>query len=137
MAHQLQDQPLQVIRDAQVADLFAISTYGETFWKQTPYGDKIPYDRPATLNLLTCMVKDHYLYVAVHGTTITGFLGLLETPLPFNPEYDVATEMFFYVREDYRGQGISKELYAYAESDIQTDPPRKRRWQRRTWENAR
>ena len=110
-----------MIRDANVADLFALVQYGEYFWKQSPYGDKIPYSPQAVRDLLTWMVEDQFLYLSVYGTTITGFLGLIEVPLLFNPEYNVATEMFFYVRPDYRNQGISKELYAYAEDDIQTD----------------
>ncbi len=110
-----------MIRDANVADLFALVQYGEYFWKQTPYCSKIPYNPQAVRDLLTWMIEDQYLYLFEHGRTIAGFLGLIEVPLMFNPEFNLATEVFFFVNPKYRGQGISKELYAYAEEDIQTD----------------
>lgn len=110
-----------MIREADKRDVFALTAYGAHFWKQSPYGDTIPYNPQAVRDLLTWMIEDQYLYLAVAGTEITGFLGLVEAPLLFNPDYDVVTEVFFYVRPDYRKQGISKELYAYADADIDTD----------------
>ena len=110
-----------MIRDADKQDVFALTAYGAHFWEQTPYADKIPYSPQAVRDLLTWMVEDQYLYLAIAGTEIVGFLGLIEAPLLFNPDYDVATEVFFYVRPDYRKQGYSRELYAYANADIDTD----------------
>ncbi len=110
-----------MIRDAALTDVFALTQCGEYFWKQSPYAAKIPFNPQAVRDLLTWMIEDQFLYLYEDGNDIAGFLGLVEVPLMFNPEYSVATEIFFYVREAHRGQGISKELYAHAEADLDTD----------------
>ncbi len=110
-----------MIRDADLTDVFALTQYGEYFWKQSPYAAKIPFNPQAVRDLLTWMVEDQYLYLYMDGNNIAGFLGLVEVPLMFNPEFDVATEIFFYVRPEWRGRGISKALYAHAEEDLDTD----------------
>ena len=70
-----------MIRNANIADINTLITYGEYFWKQTPYAGKIPYNPQAVRDLLVWMVEDQHLYLYMHGTQIAGFIGLIETPL--------------------------------------------------------
>ena len=107
-----------MIRNATVNDLDILSQYGEYFWKQTPYYGKIPYSQETVIELLLCMMKDHYIIVYEEMNEITGFLGMLVAPLLFNTEYFTATEVFFFVRPSKRGRGISSQLHDRAEEDL-------------------
>jgi GNAT superfamily N-acetyltransferase len=61
------------------------------------------------------MIEDHFLIVATEGDKIVGFLGMLLSPVLFNPDYLQAVEVFFYVHPEYRKQGIAQSLHEEAD----------------------
>ncbi len=107
-----------MIRPANKADLFQLLEFGGYFWKQTPYFGKIPYNADAVRELLLDMMDNHYVTVYLHGTQIVGFLGIFLSPLIFNPEYTVATEVFFFVSPAKRGYKIGDALFRHAELEL-------------------
>ena len=93
-----------MIRPAAPTDLDELLKYGRFFWQKTPYCAKIPYNANAVKDLIETMIDAHYLIVSEEGTDLVGFLGMYITPMVFNPDYMVATEVFFFVNPACRGK---------------------------------
>ncbi len=107
-----------MIRRAVEADIKVLLAYGEFFWTESPYARKGIAYCPQTVELLLCaMIKDHYLIVTTVDEVIVGFLGLVITPFPFNDDYMVGSELFFYVHPKHRGS-IGSTMMEQAESDL-------------------
>ena len=107
-----------MIRPAVPGDLHDLLNYGRFFWQKTPYCGKIPYNGHAVETLLESMMDSHYLIVSEDGDDMLGFLGMLITPMVFNPDYMIATEVFFFVDPAWRGNDIGASLFARAEYDL-------------------
>ena len=107
-----------MIRPAAPGDLSALLEYGRYFWQKTPYVGKIPYNAKAVKDLIETMMDAHYLIVSEEGTVLVGFLGMFLTPMIFNPDYVVATEVFFFVDPAHRGKETGASLFARAEYDL-------------------
>jgi len=107
-----------MIRPAVEADIKVLVAYGEFFWTQTPYARKgIPYNAKTVAALLRLLIEDFYLTVATVDNVIVGFLGMLISALPFNDDYTVGSELFFYVHPKHRGS-IGSSMMLQAEVDL-------------------
>jgi len=107
-----------MIRRAVEADLEVLLAYGEFFWTESPYARKgIEYCKQTVERLLRDMIEDHYLIVTTVDNVIVGFLGLLLAQFPFNDDYTVGSELFFYVHPKHRGS-IGSTMMLQAELDL-------------------
>jgi len=107
-----------MIRPIIYDDILPLLHYGEYFWKQTPYQDVIEYNPEAVEDLLIEMAQNHYLRVTTdEDDKILGFIGIFISPFPFNPDYTLGTEMFFFVHPEVR-DGRGKEMFKQAEEDL-------------------
>lgn len=108
-----------MIRPITYDDILPLLHYGEYFWKQSPYKDAIEYSPEAVEDLLLEMAKNHYIRVTTdEDNNIKGFIGILIAPFHFNPNYTIATEVFFFVHPEAR-DGRGKELFKQAEKDME------------------
>jgi len=107
-----------MIRKAVEADIEVLLAYGEFFWTESPYARKgITYCKQTVERLLRLMIDDHYLLVTTVDEVIVGFLGLLIAQFPFNDDYRVGSELFFYVHPKHRGS-IGSSMMLQAELDL-------------------
>jgi len=104
-----------MIREAEITDVVPLVHQGAIFWQQSPFSAMIGYNPNAVQNLLLQMIEDHYLIVATRDGEIVGFLGMLLSPVLFNPDYTQAVEIFFYVHPDHRKRGIAQALHEEAD----------------------
>ncbi len=110
-----------MIRRAVEADIKVLLAYGEFFWTESPYARKgVPYNTDSVAVLLRALIEDHYLIVTTIDEVIVGFLGMILGPLPFNRDYTVATELFFYVHPKHRGS-IGSSMMEQAELELADD----------------
>lgn len=107
-----------MIRRANLSDVPQLCEYGGYFWKQTPYFGQVMYNEEAVRTLIETLIYEHYLSVSMDEKHVMGFLGMLVTPLIFNPDYTVATELFFFVNPACRGSKMGSDLMAQAEKDL-------------------
>jgi len=107
-----------MIRKAVEADIPVLLSYGEFFWTESPYARKgIAYCPQTVERLIRAMIEDHYLIVTTVSEVIVGFLGMIITPFPFNDDYTVGSELFFYVHPKHRGS-IGSTMMLQAELDL-------------------
>ncbi len=107
-----------MIREITDADIPVLLSHGSAFWEVTPYvSTGMEYNPEAVSQLIETLREDHYLRVAEADGEIVGFIGLLIAPFVFNPNYTVATELFFYVHPLNRGS-VGSQLIAQAEQDV-------------------
>ncbi len=107
-----------MIREITKEDIPTLVAYGEFFWTRTPYVTTgMEYNPQAVEDLLLQMSKDHYIRVAEVDGEVVGFVGILISPLVFNPNYTMATEVFFFVHPESRGT-IGTLLMQHAEKDL-------------------
>ena len=106
-----------MIRQATVDDLGILLEYGEYFWTLTPYvSTGMEYDTDSVAMLLVSLMDDHYLRVVEEEGVVVGFIGIMISPFHFNTNYQIASELFFFIDPDYRGQGAA--LLEQAEADL-------------------
>jgi N-acetylglutamate synthase-like GNAT family acetyltransferase len=107
-----------MIRKAVESDIPVLLSYGEFFWMESPYASKgIAYCPQTVERLLQLMIEDHYLLVATVDEVIVGFLGMLISQFPFNDDYQMGSELFFYVHPKHRGS-IGSAMMLQAELDL-------------------
>jgi len=107
-----------MIRRAVAADIPVLLSYGEFFWSESPYARKgIEYCPQTVERLLYDMIEGHYLIVTTVDEVLVGFLGILTAPFPFNDNYRVGVELFFYVHPKHRGS-IGSTMMLQAELDL-------------------
>ncbi len=107
-----------MIRPAVESDIPVLLQYGEFFWTQSPYARKgIAYCPRTVEALLVLMIEDHYLIVTTVDDVIVGFLGMLISQFPFNDDYTMGSELFFYVHPKHRGS-IGSTMMEQAEQDL-------------------
>lgn len=108
-----------MIREITSKDIPTLLAYGEHFWTLTPYVTAgMVYNPQAIKELLTVLAADHYLRVVEEDKKIIGFVGALIAPMLFNPDYIVATEVFFFAHPDHRGT-VGSEMMDQLESDLE------------------
>lgn len=107
-----------MIREITAKDIPSLLAYGARFWEDTPYVHQgIEYSPESVENLIRIMKDSHYLRVYEAGGKIVGLLGIFLAPMHFNTNYNLGTEIFFYVHPDYRGT-VGRELITRAEEDL-------------------
>ena len=107
-----------MIRRAVESDIEVLLAYGEFFWQESPYARKgVPYSKESVEQLLNHMIDEHYLIVTTVDNVIVGFLGMLIAIFPFNHDYAVGSEIFFYVHPKHRGS-IGSSMMLQAELDL-------------------
>lgn len=110
-----------MIRNITTDDLPQLIAYGEHFWTLTPYiTTGMEYNPESVGKLLLDLMDNHYIKVFEKDDKIVGFIGVLIAPFPFNTDYKIASEMFFFVHPDYRGE-VGSSLLDKAEEDLKND----------------
>ncbi len=97
----------------------AIATAGERLHAELGYDRLAGYNWTDVHDTVAQMAKRGRVFVAWEGDQLVGYLGLAFTPLYFNRERFVAEEVFWWVDDSYRGQGIGEELMTMAETEAQ------------------
>lgn len=93
----------------------------EKFHEESSYKD-IEFDDEAAAEYLFSMLDAELVFVAVDSLdeSIIGAIGYVAGSLPFNKDYFVCEEKFFYIDKDYRGTSAAARLLGYAE-DLLSD----------------
>jgi GNAT superfamily N-acetyltransferase len=97
----------EVIRDAAHDDLDAIVAMGRRFLAETDYRDRIS-ENPAQMRVIAerlIDVDEGALLVSDRDGALTGMIGLFVFRHPISDEV-FATELFWWVEPEHRGQGI-------------------------------
>ena len=107
-----------MIREIVEDDIGTLVQYGKFFWTKTPYVTAgMEYNPGYVAEMLQTLKDDHYLRVYEVDGEIVGVIGFYLVPFPFNPNYKLAHEIFFFVHPGHRG-AIGKELLEQAERDL-------------------
>lgn len=108
------------IESIDIGDVETLVQYGRPFWELTPYCDFFKYNPECVRELVVNIADNHYLRVAKDEEgKILGMIGFLFSPLLFNNEVTVATEIFFYTHPNARGVGIGEALIDRALKDLE------------------
>lgn len=108
-----------MIRFVTTDDLAQLVAYGEHFWTLTPYiTTGMEYNPDSVTRLLLDLMDNHYLKVVEADGKVVGFIGIMIADFPFNTDYQIASEVFFFVDPDHAGLGSG--LLAEAEGDLKS-----------------
>jgi GNAT superfamily N-acetyltransferase len=109
------------IREATTSDIPKLLDMGERFLASTPYNKFTDFDREAMTGVYSRMIAADEATILVPDD-VSGFVGLVVTPLYFAPETTVCNEMFWWVDPAHRGNGIrlidAAEKWASGKADI-------------------
>lgn len=105
------------VRRAKESDLDDMVALGERFWQQTSYFIAgAAYDTEQCRQLADTLRIHGIAQVAYDGDKLVGMLLAVIGAVPFSPTVGSATEMVFYVEEDYRKDGLGAHLIKQAEN---------------------
>lgn len=109
-----------MIRHAMMDDLGAILEMGEEFFKSHPISTTgMPYDYDSTTMYLMDTMEHGMLMVVEKDGDVVGFIGVGISEMPYNTDYKVAQERFFYVHPEHRG--IGTKLLKEAEEELKAE----------------
>lgn len=99
-------------RAATEADIPEIVAMGEPFWEQTQYAKTVIYDPDSMWHFCRVMMETGILLVAVehYSEVVVGAAGAVIGPIYANLNHKVASELFWYIRPEYRNLGAGKAL---------------------------
>lgn len=105
------------IRRAQWQELPQVLSLCKAFFDQTEWPKFATFDPSAMDKTIIGLMSDPTcnLIVAVDGETVAAMVGIQIAPYYFGRDR-IATELFWYVREDYRGHKVSGPLFLEAEA---------------------
>lgn len=108
---------MATIRRARPKDVPTMVKFGRTFWEQTSYykDQGIQYDAEHIEKMVRQLIDNGIVQIAVDERKLVGIILMVVGPMPFNPSTLAATELVFYVDEDYRDSGVGKQLLRQAE----------------------
>lgn len=100
-------------------DVETLVQYGIPFWAMTPYCKEFKYNPDCVRNLVINLADNHYLRVVKQEGRILGMIGFILSPLVFNDEVIVATEVFFFIHPSTRGCGLGEMMLERALKDLE------------------
>lgn len=104
------------IRAANLRDTADLVEMGEKFWKTTKYYEQgVEYDEDTVSVLIYNIMQDGLIVVATEAEKIIGFILVAFTPWHFNKNVLTATEVAYYIEEEYRNAGLGRDLINTAE----------------------
>lgn len=103
-------------------DLVQLVELGRLAWLESPRYSHLKYDGMRAWAFTEALMHNEraIVLVATDGDQIIGVLAGIVTPYFFAPEL-YASDIFFYVRSDYRGGGAAKELLHEWDRLMETD----------------
>lgn len=106
------------IARAQKEDVTEMVSLGYKFWKQTAYHKQgFEYDPEQVTKLTEHLLENGVVQIAREPTgKIVGMILLIISTTPFNTNITMATELVFYVDENYRSEGVGMKLIKQAEN---------------------
>ena len=97
------------IRFATEDDFDRIVEMGRKFWEMTDYA-QVPYDPDSIRYWCSMMLEQQLLLVAEVGGVVVGSVGAISAGLLGNVNYKVASELFWWIEEEYRETGLGVAL---------------------------
>lgn len=98
------------IRLATPDDFDALVRIGHKFFAHNPYRHESELDETSLVATLDDLRKNHVLLVAEVDATVVGTAGAYITPLFWNHSLKQGLEVFWWLDEEYRGDGNGKKL---------------------------
>lgn len=101
------------VRRAETMDLPFCLDMTARFHAASPIADVAPFDRDGMAVTLREMLVNPRagIWLALVNDTPVGIAGALLYPLYFNPAYEVAQELFWWLNPDARGSGAGEKLF--------------------------
>jgi len=101
------------VRAAALNDLPACLDMTARFHAASPIADVAPFDRDGMAATLREMLVNPRagVWLALVNDAPVGIAGALLYPLYFNPAYEVAQELFWWLNPDARGSGAGEKLF--------------------------
>lgn len=107
-----------MIREIEDKDVAVLVEYGKYFWLDTPFVTTgMEYNPESVADLIAELHLNHYIRVYEVDEKIVGFIGVMIMPFHFNRDYTIASEVFFFVHPEHRGE-VGKEMLEQAEKDL-------------------
>lgn len=106
------------VRAATVADLAVCVDLASRFHAAAPISDIAPFDRDGMAVTLREMFTNPRagIWLALIDGKPVGIAGALRYPLYFNPAYEVAQELFWWLDPAARGSGAGEKLFQSVQS---------------------
>jgi len=107
-----------LVRKGVADDAVSIALLGSEFWALTEYAkDGLVYDVEKSRRVAAAMIDSGIVYVA-EDNGIVGFIVMAVIEAPFS-NGSMASELVFFVKEEYRGSGAGYELITCAMRDAE------------------
>lgn len=103
-------------RPATPDDIPRIVAMGRKFWSQTAYGPHVIYCPDSIAASALEMMRAGLLVVAEVDGYVVGAVGLMAAPCYANRDVLTASELYWYVEDEYRDSGAGKALLADIEN---------------------
>ena len=101
------------VRCAELADLASCLDMTARFHAASPISGVAPFDRDGMAVTLKEMLSNPCagVWLALRDAAPVGIAGTLLYPLYFNPAYEVAQELFWWLNPEARGSGAGEKLF--------------------------
>jgi len=101
------------VRRAETADMPSCLNMTARFHAASPISGVAPFDRDGMAVTLRGMIANPRagIWLALLDGKPVGIAGALLYPLYFNPAYEVAQELFWWLNPDARGSGAGEKLF--------------------------
>jgi GNAT superfamily N-acetyltransferase len=101
------------VRRAETADMPSCLDMTARFHAASPISGVAPFDRDGMAVTLRGMTANPRagIWLALLDSKPVGIAGALLYPLYFNPAYEVAQELFWWLNPDARGSGAGEKLF--------------------------
>jgi GNAT superfamily N-acetyltransferase len=101
------------VRRAETADMPSCLDMTARFHAASPISGVAPFDRDGMAVTLRGMIANRRagIWLALLDGKPVGIAGALLYPLYFNPAYEVAQELFWWLNPDARGSGAGEKLF--------------------------
>ena len=101
------------VRRAETADVPSCLDMTARFHAASPISGVAPFDRDGMAVTLRGMIANSRagIWLALLDGKPVGIAGALLYPLYFNPAYEVAQELFWWLNPDARGSGAGEKLF--------------------------
>lgn len=104
------DEQAFYVRPANEDDFLEMAEHGREWWGQTEFHTSVPYSAESVVATLRHLAQQKMLLVAVDYLDIVGFVGGAVAPMYMNFDYKMGTELFWWVRPDFRKSGVGRAL---------------------------
>lgn len=87
------------------------------FEKFAAYKRPLLVEGPRSQKILDDLIDNHVVLIAHDGNLMLGFVAGHSCPHPFNPDIHVLSEIFWWVKDEYRGTSAGARLLAAFEAE--------------------